>query len=120
MGVFDYVEFPSGVVAQVKTWNRTLSTYRLGDSVPTTNSSSHSIKTLEGFGWINICNKQIVSFTEKPFYFNLFDKWGQVLSSPGDYNPSPIELILNHFKNPFDVNQSEYEEPTEIDLQEIE
>jgi hypothetical protein len=91
MGTFDCVEFPGEKFpAQLKTWTRMMRTYRVGDPVPIINLNPHSIKTEEGYGWINIKDRFIESLTDEPLYEERYNKWG----SPLDLDGKVIENSL--------------------------
>lgn len=88
MGTFDYVEFPGQYYhAQIKAWDRGMRTYHVGDPVPIINLKPHSIKTEEGYGWINIKDRCIESLTDEPLYDELYDKWGNLLNGVDDETP---------------------------------
>jgi len=93
VGVFDYVEISDQQdYAQVKTWDRTMATYKIGEKVPQLlavgvlslkrfkeepKNGPYSIKTQENYGWINIdSNNVFISVTELPFFNDHYDKWG--------------------------------------------
>lgn len=92
MGTFDYVAFPNSDsefgdgfdYAQLKNWDRMMRTYRVGDPVPTINLNPHSIKSQEGYGWVNIKNRCIESLTNGPLYLEIYDKWGNLLNDIDD------------------------------------
>jgi hypothetical protein len=65
-----------GKVGQVKLWGCEMIEYEKGDAPPAIPVRDYSIAMREG-GYVNITNDKIQSWTDKPEWGVVFDKWGQ-------------------------------------------
>lgn len=83
--MFDtFYDDESGVNSQIKTYECTMKTYRVGDSVENiVLPSNHSILTTYGMV-INVVDNVIVSFTLNAESDSISDKWLRVIPSPAD------------------------------------